>query len=323
MGALPLLPWGVIFRTVLAPLFRGKQWRAGWYCVFFKGRAAPALLTELHCFASWFRRFSDVSAPFLFYGKVLDFLSADSQPSSTSPLSKCCVGGACNIYLGFIVGQLAGSHRLRSVPVGLTECLPDGKKVLSSDFRSADIFILAVAYALMPPALIFPKSHPKFFFFFTHFLALWLFLPSLLSSQGIWLMPPDPPSSLGSCRTLLCFNADMNHGNLAFCAPPFLSAPVLSPAVFSLKLCLYLSWSSPPSSFIWPAVTSSFLLLLLELLGAVIVDSDRGLLLWFDGLCQLLFHTSSFFFFTFSRMFSAPLSRPVDTFEPASSQSAF
>ena len=116
-------------------------------CFFLHGWGVFASLIEDHCFTSW-QTCALTFQVFSFYCLQESFglFNADSQPSSTLVLSKCCVGRPCNINMAFIVGWSAGSHSLRSVPVDLTELLPDGRKVLSSDFQSADIFILALAY---------------------------------------------------------------------------------------------------------------------------------------------------------------------------------
>lgn len=107
--------------------------------------------------------------------------------------------------MAFIVGRLTAWHRLCSVPVDLTEWVPDGRKVLSSE--SADISILP------NPAHTPSCCHPPWISSLFLFLSPPRLFSLALTSRCIWLMLPDPLRSPGSCSPLLGLNAGVNHRN--------------------------------------------------------------------------------------------------------------
>lgn len=142
-----------------------------------------ALLSEKHCFTSWLivSPTSKVISFRSLHQSFWLFLMLTSYPA-TLVLSKRCVGSARDIYIymAFVVGWSTGWHRLGSVPVDLTEWLPGGRKVLSSDLR-----VLTSPYCLNPTctAYFHPAQISSLFFFL---------LSPALSSRCIWLMHHDP-----------------------------------------------------------------------------------------------------------------------------------
>ncbi len=137
------------------------------------------------------------------------------------------------IYMASIVGRLTGWHRLCCVPVDFTDWLPDGRKVLSSDFKSADMSILLPTHT--PPRVsslffYFPTLHPLFFL---------LLLPPNLSD---WCHPtpcaPQVATDLCSVRMQTwIIGITILHSTFPPCFYPF-------------------SACSLTSSFIWHPLTS-------------------------------------------------------------------
>lgn len=136
------------------PHIVSSHWWVWAICVF-------ASLTEKHCFTSWLM----VALTSRVISQKFRTLLMLTLSPATSVLASVVWAGHV-IYMASIVGRLTGWHRLCCVPVDFTDWLPDGRKVLSSDFKSADISILLPTHT--PPRVsslffYFPTLHPLFF----------------------------------------------------------------------------------------------------------------------------------------------------------------
>lgn len=146
------------------------------------------------------------------------------------------------IYMAFIVGRLTGWHRLCSVPVDLTEWLPDGRKVLSSDFKSADI------------SIVHPPPHPTHT---SHFHPLWISSSSFFSFSTLFIFIPLPDVS-DWCHLTSC--ARRVAADLCSIWMQTWIMGIITILLFSFPPCFYLfSLFFPSASLLLPHLLSEHL----------------------------------------------------------------